>query len=59
MRLFSLFITGLLFVAAISLASALVTRDGVGAIEYIVGFALVIALLALAFARSRRLLLTR
>jgi lipid-A-disaccharide synthase-like uncharacterized protein len=56
MRLFSLFVTGAMIAAAVSLASALFTRDGVGVLEYVVGFAIVIALLAAAFVRSRSLL---
>jgi exoribonuclease II len=55
-RLFSLFVTGAMFVAAVSLASALFTDTGVGVFEYVVGFALVVALLAAAVVRSRSLL---
>jgi hypothetical protein len=59
MKLFSLFLIGALIAAAVSLASALLTRNGVGIIEYLVGFAIVVALLAAAFVRSRSLLLSR
>jgi hypothetical protein len=59
MKLFSLFLIGALIAAAVSLASALLTRNGVGTIEYLVGFAIVVALLAAAFVRSRNLLLSR
>jgi hypothetical protein len=59
MRLFSLFVIGVLIAAAVSLASALFTRDGVGALEYVLGFAVVASLLAAALARSRRLLPNR
>jgi hypothetical protein len=59
MKLFSLFLIGALIAAAVSLASALLTRNGVGTIEYLVGFAIVVALLAAAFVRSRSLLLSR
>ncbi len=39
---------GLLVVAALALASELITREGVGIIEYVVGIALVLGLLAFA-----------
>jgi uncharacterized membrane protein len=39
---------GLLVAAALSLASELITRDGVGVVEYVVGVALVLGLLAVA-----------
>jgi len=55
-KLFSIFVIGAMVVAAISLASALFTHNGVGFFEYVVGFALVVALLAAAFVRSRSLL---
>jgi hypothetical protein len=56
MRLFSLFVIGAMIAAAVSLASALFTRHGVGVLEYVIGFAIVIALLCAAFVRSRGLL---
>ena len=56
MRLFSLFVIGAMIAAAVSLASALFTRHGVGVLEYVIGFAIVIALLCAAFVRSRSLL---
>jgi hypothetical protein len=59
MRLFSLILVGALIAAAVSLASALFTRDSIGVVEYIVGFAIVIALLAAAVVRSRDLLQSR
>jgi len=39
---------GLLVVAALALASELIAREGVGIIEYVVGIALVLGLLAVA-----------
>jgi hypothetical protein len=59
MRLFSLVVIGAMIAAAVSLASALFTHDGVGLLEYVVGLAIVIALLAAAFVRSRTLLQRR
>jgi lipid-A-disaccharide synthase-like uncharacterized protein len=59
MRLFSLFVIGAMIAAAVSLASALFTRDNVGVLEYVVGFTIVIALLAAAAVRSRNLLQSR
>ena len=38
----------MLVVAALALASELITREGVGIIEYVVGIALVLGLLAVA-----------
>lgn len=46
----------LLLFAAFSMASALITRDGVGFGEYITGIALVIVLLVYAVRLSRRAL---
>ena len=46
----------LLLFAAFSMASALITRDGVGFGEYITGIALVIVLLVYALRLSRRAL---
>jgi lipid-A-disaccharide synthase-like uncharacterized protein len=54
MTLWTIVLVGLLLAAAFSLATALVTHDGVGVIEYMVGFAAVAALLALAIQKSRR-----
>jgi hypothetical protein len=48
--------TALLLFAAFSMASALITRDGVGFGEYITGIALVIVLLVYALRLSRRAL---
>ncbi len=56
MKLSTLVLVGLLFAAAFSLTTALMTHDGVGVVEYIVGFAAVAALLALAIQKSRRAL---
>jgi hypothetical protein len=56
MKLWRIVLVGLLLGAAFSLATALVTHNGVGVIEYIVGFAAVAALLALAIQKSRRAL---
>jgi hypothetical protein len=39
--------------AAFSLSSALITRQGVGVIEYVVGFAVVVGLLLIAARRTR------
>jgi hypothetical protein len=50
-KLRRLFLSGLLVVAAASLARELVTRDGVGPFEYVAGVA-VVALLAVAAFRS-------
>jgi uncharacterized membrane protein len=59
MRIATLVMVGLLVAAAITLTQALVTRDGVGIVEYVIGFAVVAGLLYLAFARSRRTLRSR
>jgi hypothetical protein len=56
MKFRTIMLVGLLLAAAFSLATALVTHDGVGVIEYIVGFAAVAALLAVALQKSRRAL---
>ena len=56
MKLRTIVLVGLLLAGAFSLATALVTHNGVGVIEYIVGFAAVAALLALAIQTSRRAL---
>jgi membrane protein DedA with SNARE-associated domain len=44
----------LLAAAAFSMGRALVTHDGVGAIEYLVGIALVVLLAVAAFRAGRR-----
>ncbi len=56
MNLRTLAVVGLLVAAAFALSSALVTRDGVGAIEWVVGIVIVIGLLLLAAHKSRRAL---
>jgi len=56
MNLRTLVLVGLLVAAAFTLSSALITRDGVGAIEWIVGIAIVIGLLLVAARQSRRAL---
>ena len=48
-------LAGLSFVAAVSLTAELITHEGVGPGEYVVGFALVIGLLTLAVQTSRRI----
>ena len=45
---------GLLIAAIVALADALVTRDGVGPVEYVVGAALLTLLLVMLFRVSRR-----
>jgi hypothetical protein len=49
-----LILAGLTFVAAFSLASELAIRDGVGALEYAVGIALVAGLLLVTYRLARR-----
>jgi hypothetical protein len=49
-------VVGLLVAMAFSLSSALVTRDGVGAVEWVVGIVVVVGLLLLAAHNSRRAL---
>jgi uncharacterized membrane protein len=56
MNLRTLAIVGILIAAAFALSSALVTRDGVGAIEWVVGIVIVVGLLLLAAHKSRRAL---
>ena len=51
-----LLVAAILLALAFSLGQALVTRDGVGAIEYLVGAALLAALLLNAVRFSRRAL---
>jgi hypothetical protein len=52
----TLVVAGLLVAMAFTLASALITRDGVGAVEWIVGIVAVVGLLLLAGHKSRRAL---
>jgi hypothetical protein len=52
----TLVVVGLLAAMAFTLASALITRDGVGAVEWIVGIVVVVGLLLLAGHKSRRAL---
>ena len=59
MKIMTLVIVGLLVAGAIALTQALVTRDGVGIAEYVIGFMAVAVLLYLAFDRSRRTLRSR
>jgi uncharacterized membrane protein (UPF0136 family) len=57
MSIRAILLAGLLVAAAFALASELITRDGVGAIEYVVGVGLVIGLVLWAFRvtlRARR-----
>jgi drug/metabolite transporter (DMT)-like permease len=56
MNLRTLAVVGILIAAAFALSSALVTRDGVGAVEWIVGIVIVVGLLLLAAHKSRRAL---
>jgi hypothetical protein len=49
-------IVAILLAAAFALSSALITRDGVGAIEWVLGIAIVVGLLLLAAHKSRRAL---
>lgn len=54
MRYRSLFLAILVAYAAFSLSRALVTTDGVGPLEYVIGVALVAVLVATAFRATRR-----
>jgi hypothetical protein len=54
MSLPRLFLAGLLFAAAVSLAAELARRDRVGVGEYLVGLVLFVALALAAFRMSRR-----
>jgi hypothetical protein len=56
MNLRTLVVVGFLVAAAFALSSALVTHDGVGPIEWVVGIAIVVGLLLLAAQKSRRAL---
>jgi hypothetical protein len=52
----TLVVVGLLVAMAFTLSSALITRDGVGVVEWIVGIVIVVGLLLLAAQKSRRAL---
>jgi uncharacterized membrane protein len=54
MKLRTLAVVGLLVAAAFTLSSALITRDGVGAVEWVVGTVIVVGLLLVAAHKSRR-----
>jgi hypothetical protein len=54
MRLRSLIVPTVLVVLAANLLVAVTTRDGVGALEYVVSAALIALLLTTAFVRGRR-----
>jgi drug/metabolite transporter (DMT)-like permease len=56
MNLRTIVVVGLLIAVAFALASALVTGDGVGAVEWVVGIIIVVGLLLLAAQKSRRAL---
>ena len=56
MQLRTIVVVGLLIAAAFALSSALMTRDGVGAVEWMVGMVIVVGLLLLAAQTSRRAL---
>ncbi len=52
----TLVVVGLLVAMAFALSSALITRDGVGAVEWVLGIVIVVGLLLLAAHKSRRAL---
>jgi hypothetical protein len=56
MNLRTIAVVALLIAAAFALSSALITHDGAGAVEWIVGIVIVIGLLLLAAQTSRRAL---
>ena len=56
MNLRTLVVVGLLVAAAFALSSALITHDGAGAVEWVVGIVVVLGLLLLAAQKSRRAL---
>jgi hypothetical protein len=56
MNLRTLVVVGLLIAAAFALSSALITHDGAGTVEWIVGIVIVVGLLLLATQKSRRAL---
>jgi hypothetical protein len=56
MNLRTVALVGLLVAAAFALSSALITHDGTGALEWVVGIVIVVGLLLLAAHTSRRAL---
>jgi uncharacterized membrane protein len=56
MKVGTIVIVAILVAAAFVLSSALVTRDGVGVVEWVVGIVIVVGLLLLAAQKSRRAL---
>ena len=56
MNLRTLVVVGILIAVAFTVSSALVTGDGVGAVEWIIGIVIVVGLLLLAAQKSRRAL---
>ena len=56
MNLRTVVVVGLLIAAAFALSSALITHDGTGAVEWVVGILIVVGLLLLAARKSRRAL---
>ena len=56
MNLRTVVVVGLLIAAAFALSSALITHDGAGAVEWVVGIGVVLGLLLLAAQKSRRAL---
>jgi lipid-A-disaccharide synthase-like uncharacterized protein len=56
MKVGTIVLVAILVAAAFALSSALVTRDGVGVIEWVVGIVSVVGLLLLATEKSRRAL---
>jgi drug/metabolite transporter (DMT)-like permease len=56
MNLRTLVVVGILVAVAFSLSAALITHDGVGAVEWIVGIVIVAGLLLVAAQKSRRAL---
>jgi uncharacterized membrane protein len=56
MNLRTLVVVGILVAGAFSLSVAMITHEGVGAVEWIVGIVIVVALLLLATQKSRRAL---
>jgi lipid-A-disaccharide synthase-like uncharacterized protein len=56
MKVGTIVLVAILVAAAFALSSALVTRDGVGVVEWVVGIVIVVGLLLLAAQKSRRAL---
>jgi hypothetical protein len=56
MKVGTIVLVAMLVAAAFALSSALVTRDGVGVVEWVVGIVIVVGLLLLAAQKSRRAL---